>query len=89
MKIFVHDERKTVEVWLTNPEKSEPDIAKKLKPLYHAARQKKYTVAVYFSGNRDVYDDMRHLAMKHRMQMAQNDVLHQKQPTGAAYGISR
>lgn len=74
MQIIVHDDKKLVEVWLTNPEKDDPVIQEKLKPLYQSSKQKKYTVAVFQSGKRSIYDDLRYLAQQHRKRMAENEV---------------
>ena len=46
MQIIVHDDKKLVEVWLSNLEKDNPVIQENLKPLYQSSKQKKYTVAI-------------------------------------------
>lgn len=78
MQIIVHDDKKIVEVWLTNSEQDDTIIKEKLKPLYHSYKQKKYTVAVYQSGSRSLYNDMRYLAEQHRKRMAENDLSREK-----------
>lgn len=78
MQIIVHDDKKLVEVWLSNLEKDDPVIQENLKPLYQSSKQKKYTVAVFQSGMRSIYDDLRYLAKQHRKQMAETEVKSEK-----------
>ena len=78
MEIKIHDDKKIVEVWLTNAEKFDPVIQSKLKPLYESYRQKKYTVAVFQSGSRSLYDDIRYLTQKHRKTIAEREVQREK-----------
>ena len=78
MEIKIHDDKKIVEVWLTNAEKVDPVVQSKLKPLYQSYKQKKYTVAVFQSGSRSLYDDIRYLAQKHRTTMAEREVQREK-----------
>lgn len=47
MEINVRDDRKIVEVWLTNQEKQDETLREQLKNLYQQYREKKYIVAVY------------------------------------------
>ena len=54
MEICINDERKTVEVWLSNEEKNNPAVRQRLKPLYAEYAEKKYTVAVFMSGSQDL-----------------------------------
>ena len=57
MQIDIQDREKTVVVWLTNTEKTDPAIQTELKELYAAYRPKKYMVAVYESGQGDLFQD--------------------------------
>ena len=55
MEISIRDAQKIVEVWLTNSEKNDPAVAARLQPLYRAYQKQKYTVAVFQSGNADLF----------------------------------
>lgn len=78
MEIKVHDDRKMVEVWLTTAEKADPAIQAKLKQLYQTFKAKNFMVAVFQSGTRSLYDDLRYLAQSHRKRMAEREVKRDK-----------
>lgn len=78
MEIRIRDDKRIVEVWLTNAEKNNPSIHTSLKPLYQSCRNRKYTVAVFESGSRDLYADFHHLAQQHRHRMAMLEVQRDK-----------
>jgi len=50
LEMTVRDDRKLVEIWLTNAEKNDPKIQEGLKDIYDKYRNTKYTVAVFQSG---------------------------------------
>ena len=54
MEINVRDSNKIVEVWLTREEKQNANLRERLKPLYQEYKAKKYLVAVFESGERDL-----------------------------------
>lgn len=54
MEINVRDSNKIVEVWLTQEEKQNANLRERLKPLYQEYKAKKYLVAVFESGERDL-----------------------------------
>ena len=47
MEMTVKDERKLVEIWLTNAEKSDPVLRADLQGIYDTYKKKKYLVAVF------------------------------------------
>ena len=47
MEMTVKDERKLVEIWLTNAEKSDPVLRAGLQGIYDTYKKKKYLVAVF------------------------------------------
>ncbi len=55
LEIKVGDEKKLVEIWLTNAEKKDPDMRESLKGIYDTFKKKKYLVAVFESGEKDLY----------------------------------
>ena len=55
MEIKTHDDKKIVEVWLTNAEQEDADVKARLKLLYAKYKNAGYTVAVFKSGKKDLY----------------------------------
>jgi len=56
MEMNVHDDDRIVEIWLTNEEKSNDGLKGLLQPIFNEYKQKKYKVAVFQSGGRDLAD---------------------------------
>ena len=54
MQIDVHAKEKTVCVWLGHKEQESQAVKKELEALYAAYGQRKYRVAVYYSGWEDI-----------------------------------
>lgn len=78
MEICINDERKTVEVWLSNEEKNNPAVRQRLKPLYAEYAEKKYTVAVFMSGSQDLYSLTSDLLCYNRKHIAELEVEQEK-----------
>lgn len=66
----VHDETKFVEIWLTKDETKETVLREKLIPVCKGLKNKKYLVAVYESGSRDLTDGMEALLKINREKIA-------------------
>ena len=78
MELTVKDERKLVEIWLTNAEKSDPVLRTGLQSIYDKFKKKKYLVAVFESGNGDLYAQTRDLLLYNRQRMAEQEVQREK-----------
>ena len=78
MELTVKDERKLVEIWLTNAEKSDPVLRAGLQNIYDKFKKKKYVVAVFESGNGDIYEQTRDLLLYNRQRMAEQEVQREK-----------
>lgn len=74
MEINVRDDRKIVEVWLTNKEQQDQAIKESLKPLYQQYKAKKYTVAVFLSGSRDLAEETGALLRYNKKRIAELEV---------------
>lgn len=74
MEINVRDDRKIVEVWLTNEEQQDQAIRESLKPLYQQYKAKKYTVAVFLSGSRDLAEETGALLRYNKKRVAELEV---------------
>lgn len=72
MQTKIYDDDKLVCIWLSNGEKNGSAIQCTLNELYSAFKAKKYTVCVFESGSRDVYEDLKQLAIQHRHDMINN-----------------
>ena len=86
MEINVRDKSKIVEIWLTNAEKRNTELREQLKPLYKEYKAKKYLVAVFESGERDLGDAASDLLCYNRKRIAQLEVEREKQ-SGMAMGM--
>ena len=78
MEMAVKDERKLVEIWLTNAEKADPVLRAGLQNIYDKFKKKKYLVAVFESGNGDLYAQTRDLLLYNRQRMAEQEVQREK-----------
>ena len=67
MEINVREDKKIVEVWLTNADQEDPNVAARLDLLYAKYRNTDYTVAVFKSGKHDLYQSTLDLCKYNRM----------------------
>ena len=63
-----------LEVMLTHAEQADEEVKKQLKELYAQYKGTKYTVAVFLSGKRDLYEDTRALLLFNRRRAAERAV---------------
>ena len=69
--------KKIVEIWLTRAERNDPVLRKKLKTVC-ADYGREYTVAVFESGNGELYQNTLDLLRYNRQLSAEETVLHGK-----------
>ena len=74
MEMNVRDDQKLVEIWLTNAEKIDPVLREGLKEIYAKYKTKKYMVAVFQSGQGDLYENTRDLLLFNRRRAAERAV---------------
>ena len=74
MQINRKDDQKMVEIWLTNAEKNNPALRESLKPLFKRFHSQKYLVAVFMSGEGDLYEGTRALLLYNRRRAAERDI---------------
>ena len=79
MRMEIRDESKIVELWLTREERDDPAFRESLKPIYQQYKDQKYLVAVFLSGEEDLYQQTRDLLLYNRRRQAEKEVLAQKQ----------
>ena len=71
MQIEVADDKKDVVVWLTRAEKDDPAVQARLKEIYAEYKVKKYTVAVFTSGDQELYPNTLSLLLYNRRRGAE------------------
>ena len=79
MEINIHDDKKMVEVWLTRAEKKDEALQQELKPLYAQYKKKKYMVAVFESGEQDLYQNTLALLSYNKRRIPELEMMREKQ----------
>lgn len=74
MEINVRDDCKIVEVWLKREEQQDPELRKRLKPLYQTYKQRKYLVAVFHSGAQALEEQISGLLCYNKRRSAELEV---------------
>lgn len=74
MQTKIHESTQIVEVMLTHAEQADEAVKKQLKELYAQYKGTKYTVVVFLSGKRDLYEDTRDLLLFNRRRAAERAV---------------
>lgn len=74
MEINVRDEKRLVEIWLSRAEKKNPELRDGLKNIYSEYKRKKYLVAVFESGERDLYQGVLELLIYNKRRAAELEV---------------
>ena len=65
-------------ILMTNAEQTDEAVKKQLNEVYARYKGTKYTVAVFFSGKRDLYEETRSLLLFNRRRAAEKAVQAQK-----------
>ena len=78
MRMEIRDESKIVELWLTREEKDDLAFWESLKPIYQEYKEQKYLVAVFLSGEDDLYQQTRDLLLYNRRRQAEKEVQAEK-----------
>lgn len=78
MEINIHDDKKMVEVWLTRAEKQDEALQQELKPLYAQYKKKKYMVAVFESGEQDLYQNTLALLSYNKRRIPELEMMREK-----------
>ena len=79
MQINVREKSKVVELWLTREEKNDPEFRESLNPLYQQYKAQKYLVAVFLSGEENLYEQTRDLLLYNRRRSEEKEVQRQKE----------
>lgn len=68
MEMNVHHDEKTVDIWLTRSEARDEHFRASLEPYYQRFQKMKYFVAVFESGERDLFPDAV-LLLRHNLEL--------------------
>ena len=79
MRMEIREQNKIVELWLTREERDDSAFRESLKPIYQQYKDQNYLVAVFLSGEEDLYQQTRDLLLYTRRRQAEKEVLAQKQ----------
>ena len=79
MRMEVNEANKIVELWLTREERDDAAFRESLKPLYQQYKAQNYLVAVFLSGEADLYQQTRDLLLYNQRRQAEKEVQEQKQ----------
>lgn len=74
----IREQSKIVELWLTREERDDPAFRESLKPIYQQYKDQKYLVAVFLSGEEDLYQQTRDLLLYNRRRQAEKEVQAEK-----------
>ena len=75
----IREQSKIVELWLTREEQDDPALRESLKPIYQQYKDQNYLVAVFLSGEEDLYQQTRDLLLYNRRRLAEKEVQAEKQ----------
>lgn len=75
----IREQSKIVELWLTREERDDSAFRESLKPIYQQYKDQNYLVAVFLSGEEDLYQQTRDLLLYNRRRLAEKEVQAEKQ----------
>ena len=78
MEMNVIDDKKLVEIWLTNAEKKDLALRESLKSVYAKYKKKNYLVAVFESREKDLYQGTLDLLAYNKRRCAEIEVQREK-----------
>ena len=87
MEMKVREDQKIVEIWLTKEEQNDPVIQEQLRALYPHYTEKKYLVAVFQSGEEDLFEQTSGLLCYNRRRWAEKEAQKQKDWEGPSISM--
>ena len=79
LEMNVRDDKKIVDIWLTNAEKNDPVLREGLNDIYKKYKEMKYLVAVFESGEKDLYQGTLDLLAYNKRRIPELEVKKEKQ----------
>ena len=86
LEMNARDDKQMVEIWLTNAEKKDPELRAGLKDRCDKFKKKKYLVAVFESGEKELYQGTLDLLVYNKRRCAELEVKREKQRSAAVRG---
>lgn len=80
LEMHIRDDKKLVEIWLNSEEKRDTQLRERLKDVYAQFKAQKYLVAVYESGEGDLYQGTLDLLRYNKRRSAEREVQKAKRP---------
>ncbi|HJB99508.1 MAG TPA: hypothetical protein H9764_03555 [Candidatus Flavonifractor merdavium] len=74
----INEQSKMVELWLTREETNDLSFRESLTPVYQQYKARNYLVAVFLSGEAELYQQTRELLLYNRRRLAEQEVQAQK-----------
>ena len=78
LEMYVRDDQQLVEIWLTNAEKTDLDLRESFTNIYKKYKKKKYLVAVFESGENELYQGTLNLLAYNKRRFAELEVKREK-----------
>jgi len=78
LEINFREDKKIIDVWLTKTEQHDESVSAQLKQLYAKYKNTEYTVAVFESGSKDLYQQTLDLCLYNRNRMAAAQVYRER-----------
>lgn len=74
MELNINEVEKVVELWLSRSERENEELQMRLKPILAAYKRKKYLVALFCSGERNLLECTTSLLLHNRQVAAERDI---------------
>ena len=74
MRMEIREQNKIVELRLTREERDDPAFRESLKPIYQQYKDQNYLVAVFLSGEEDLYQQTCDLLLYNRRRLAEKEI---------------
>ena len=78
LEINYHKESKLMDIWLSREDQSSQDMQERLRSIYRRCAEKKYTVAVFYSGQQDLVEETSTLLRYNRRRSAERAIQREK-----------
>ena len=79
MEIYVRDDEKLIEVWLTRQEQEDPERKRQLEKIYRMGKEKRCLVAVFLSGREELGELTSAMLRHNRDKLARQEVQRQRE----------
>ena len=78
MEINKHEDLGLVDIWLSREDRTSQEVQDRLRELYRRCKAEKYTVAVFYSGQKDLAEETSALLRYNRRRSAERAVQREK-----------